>query len=280
MGMARDGVGRSPRQARTGAGAAAMSGEFLAALKRAEVDVKRGLATSECIKRVLADDLHAGEFADRIEAVRAASMSSAHISMAGLKARGWTQGAVKRFLGDPDQETTNPHYRSGPPMRLYRKLRVLEAETTPEWQAWHEKTRASRAKASVAQQARAQASRQALLDRLGQLDITVPRHDRKKLVALACEHYNELWLERGKEYKSATPDADPEFIDRICVNMLRHAFSDYEAQLESLFGKVGRVEGYTLLRERVLTAIAETYPHLARECCRQTREDNPPGPRP
>src|SRR6185369_12345516 len=49
-----------------------------------------------------------------------------------LIGRGWTRGMVMRFLGAADETATNPHYRSGPPLRLYSQARVVQAEANPE----------------------------------------------------------------------------------------------------------------------------------------------------
>ena len=54
-----------------------------------------------------------------------------------LARRGWTEAAIRRFLGEPDRRVPNPVYRSAAPARLYSMTRVTAAEDTPEWQAWH-----------------------------------------------------------------------------------------------------------------------------------------------
>jgi len=36
----------------------------------------------------------------------------AHLSVAGLKARGWTDAQVRTLLGEPDLLVDNPHHRS------------------------------------------------------------------------------------------------------------------------------------------------------------------------
>jgi hypothetical protein len=51
-----------------------------------------------------------------------------------MKRHGWTEAAINSILGTPDRLAINPHYSSGPPMRLYRVERVLAAETTPEFE--------------------------------------------------------------------------------------------------------------------------------------------------
>ncbi|TCR22233.1 hypothetical protein [Streptomyces sp. BK205] len=42
----------------------------------------------------------------------------AHLSAAGLRARGWTAGMIRRLLGEPDLRRANPYFRTAPPTRL------------------------------------------------------------------------------------------------------------------------------------------------------------------
>ena len=46
------------------------------------------------------------------------------ISIAGLKARGWTQALIT-LLGEPDVVGRNSHYAKSAPMRLYDTARVI-----------------------------------------------------------------------------------------------------------------------------------------------------------
>ena len=52
-----------------------------------------------------------------------------YISKSLLKQRGWTEGMIKTFLGEPDTEKDNPMYRSAASMKLYDMKRVLAAES-------------------------------------------------------------------------------------------------------------------------------------------------------
>ena len=45
-----------------------------------------------------------------------------------LLKRGWKKEEIMRYLGGPDEEKINPHWKAGPPMKLYLKSRVLRAE--------------------------------------------------------------------------------------------------------------------------------------------------------
>jgi hypothetical protein len=50
------------------------------------------------------------------------------VSVAGLRARGWTRGMVEALLGEPDKFGSNPH--GGASVRLYFLDRIEVAETT------------------------------------------------------------------------------------------------------------------------------------------------------
>ena len=67
------------------------------------------------------------------------------VSLSTVKARGWSAGLIAKLLGNPDDFATNPHYRSGPMMRLYDLARVEAAEADPAFQA-HLETRPARRK--------------------------------------------------------------------------------------------------------------------------------------
>lgn len=88
----------------------------------------------------LADQIHA-----RWPEINAAAEC---IGAPGLKERGWTEGMIRDFLGDPDLTVDNPHYKSAAPMRLWRLQRAVAAEATPEFMTRRE--RAVRACASAA----------------------------------------------------------------------------------------------------------------------------------
>ena len=46
-----------------------------------------------------------------------------------LKARGWTEALITRFLPQADMVRTNPYYASAPEMRLYAWLHVVKGKT-------------------------------------------------------------------------------------------------------------------------------------------------------
>lgn len=183
------------------------------------------------------------------------------LTMTALSERGWTPAMVRTLLGTPDRTRPNPHYRRAAPMRLWALARVAAAEASPGFAARQAKA-AARSAASSASAAR---KKHDLAERISAVEVRVPLLDRDELVWQACESYNS----RSRGDLRATPDSDPEFLDRICVNYLRHELTGYEAELDALYGQVGRKEARDIIRAKVYDAIADAYPDLAAECSRQ-----------
>lgn len=103
------------------------------------------------------------------------------VALSTLKQRGWTDGAIKRFLGEPDALVANPNYRSGPKMRLYELPGVQAAERSERWRAWFDATKARRAKASAQQSERMNAARMQLAAPVNAVGIGIPRLTKDKL---------------------------------------------------------------------------------------------------
>lgn len=189
-----------------------------------------------------------------------------------LKGRGWTEAGIKRFLGEPDKRVQNPRYKSSPPARLYALARVEACEATDEWQAWRAK---AEVRSTIGRKA-AQARKAALLAEVKQRPILVPVYPMDVLARMAVTHRNQIQAEyadrRGDwgDYDPATVEsASPDALQRWCVNALRHACTNYDADLDGLYGQVGKQEAAQMVRRTVLDAIAAAYPTLAQECERQ-----------
>ncbi|WP_234336916.1 hypothetical protein [Streptomyces xylophagus] len=216
-----------------------------------------------------------------------AQAARTHLSVAGLRARGWTAGMVRQLLGEPDQFRVNPHFRAAPRTRLYRVERVEAAERSEEFRA----VSAAAARRSVAARVAARRTRREVLARIAAEPIDVPRLAPRKLAGLAVEHRNGQGEERGRgfgqyeryERWGPSPDpatvegTDPAVLDRWKVDYLRHRLLRYDELLHGL-GSSGRAAAEELLRRRLYAAITEAYPLLAQECERQLseRECGPP----
>jgi hypothetical protein len=88
-----------------------------------------------------------------------------------------------------------------------------------------------------------------------------------KLLRKAIASYNDFQEARAYTYgyydwRPAHFNAETDFLERITCNYIRHQLTDYEDQLDTMFGKVGTTAGYTLLKEKITKAIAQAYPNL------------------
>jgi hypothetical protein len=197
-----------------------------------------------------------------------------HITPTTLKQeRGWTDGLIKRFLGEPDTYAPNPHYRSGPSMRLYDLERVTAAEESADFKAAFSAMAERRAKLSRAVQQSVDKKRDDLLATVERLEIRVAKHPVDSVRNAAIRHYNALWSSRGKHEKHASHSDSPEFLERITHNFIRHELVTVrlangdemyrDAVVGSLKGRIGKGDAYLALWHKVADAIDEAYPDLA-----------------
>ena len=192
--------------------------------------------------------------------------TAALLTATQLKARGWTNALIRDLLGAHDQTRINPHHRNGPPMRLYEVGRIENVEGSAAWAARTEATQ--RRKEGAAQAVETKRTR--LQAHLDAVEINLPMIGADDLLWLPCHHYNQRQFDRGNfDGWDATPVSDPAFLQRISVNFLRHAMSDYDAELVNIFGSVGVGEGYQEINRKAFAAIGAAYPILTAECQRQ-----------
>lgn len=219
-----------------------------------------------------------GSPADRAEV----SQTRTHLSMAGLRARGWTPGMVRQLLGDPDLLRSNPHFESAPRTRLYRLDRVETAERSEEFRT----VSAAAARRSAAARAAALRRRREVVARIAAEPLDVPRLTAQRLAEPAAEHRDRQDTRRASgRWRHATgpamtQNAGPRAaLDRWKVDYLRHRLTRYDELLDGLHSSTGRAAAEELLHRRIYAAIAEAYPDLARECERQSgeRQPGPPG---
>ena len=199
-----------------------------------------------------------------------------YITQTELKNRGWTTKTILRFVEQPDDTKTNPRYKSASPMKLWSLIRIEEIEGSTDFQEFSLSNRKRREGTERA----VQTKRKSLLEQISKISVKVPVFDKDDLIKRACKSYNKqqerFFLERGHwEWHRATNKSDKDFLDRICVNFLRHRCTKYERLLEQAVGKVGVNEAYTEISRKVFTAIRQEYPDLKAECERQMelRED-------
>ena len=190
-----------------------------------------------------------------------------YITKSTVLDRGWTQGAIEKWLGEPDKYAPNPHGRSKPPMNLFDKARVQKAEQRDDWMKWLAKSQISRAKISKAANQNQEEKRKVVYDFVMSIEIPVAEMSIPRLERKAAAHFDQLKWERDWHFDSDTT------LEKKCVNYLRHRCSSYESVLDNLqrqlFGKTKCTGIYEIIKTKVLNAIAEKYEFLSDECDRQ-----------
>ena len=184
-----------------------------------------------------------------------------YFSITDLKERGWTLGLISKFLSTPDATKTNPHYKNAAPMKLYVKDRVQQIEVSSTFM--EAKIKAENRSRSASKAVKTKIDKTLKLAKEFDTDVNIL--SKQELVELACQHYNHLNFERGKD-GWASPDSDEIFLNRISVNYLRHVHSDYDYSLSQLKRKTGKSKAYKLVKNNTLEKIAKSYPWLADEC--------------
>jgi len=196
------------------------------------------------------------------------------LTKTALLARGWSEKAIRELLPAPE-EARNPRYACASPMLLWPEAEVEEREQTEEFREF------ARRKAARSAGAKRAAEKKAgdLLEEISSCEIDIKPVDIGTLRKLALRHVQERAAARWwTEYDPDTAHADEPTVRRWMVNYVRHQMTGYDANCMRLFGRVGRRQGYYLLRNRVLSRIAEVYPNLAEECRRQMIDPANPVP--
>ena len=187
-----------------------------------------------------------------------------YVCLSSLYERGWTASLVRRFLNEPDKFTVYPRYRSASPMKLFAMDRVRSCELDSSWLAAKEKS-AVRGAASRKVSA---AKRDALLEQIDALEIRVKVVKVSALLDLSIKSYND-WHGDFDNFSPATMQSEDLFLQRIQVNYIRHHLTQYDKHLEQVAGKTAVHEAVRLIRSKVFSSIAKSYPQLLKECERQ-----------
>lgn len=192
------------------------------------------------------------------------SMKTMRINKTSLKARGWTDSLINKYLPQPDERVLNPRYKSAPAMLLYSLDRVQLIEESDNFKRDLQKAERRKLSASKA----VETKRNVLLNDIQLMSIELPVYDKQTLYKYAVNHYNSRRKEAYSyyDYEPASMDADELFLNRITVNYLRHELTGYEVYLASMYGCVGKKNGIDLVRKKVYEKISDTYPFLKTEC--------------
>jgi hypothetical protein len=64
-------------------------------------------------------------------------------------------------------------------------------------------------------------------------------------------------------------ESDPQFLERITVNYIRHVLTGYDRVRPALKGRIGKEAAAAAVKKQILASIAVAYPRLATECEKQ-----------
>ncbi len=187
-----------------------------------------------------------------------------YLKTSDLEVRGWTKGMIKKYMPKPCKTLSNrPAYGV---TNLFSESRVLETEGEPSF----EKLKRKSAERSIKAKDLAEGRRSKRIESIEEIEIPIEKADDEILLRLSIDNYNVLQLGKNSGLsESASVSSEPEFLERIQVNYIRHELTPYESLLAAQFRQIGRDEAERIIREKVLVKIGEVYPHLKDEADRQ-----------
>ena len=178
-----------------------------------------------------------------------------------LKLRGFTEFSIKKFLKDPDKIVKDSYMK----YYLYDLKRVIEVEHSEEFKEWFSKNQNKREILKQKKKEYNEKQKEINLDTVKTFKVNINLLKEKVLIDKAIEHY------MARNEFSSVDTANKSFVDRICVNYLRHCCTSYERNLDKIFGKIGKNELYRVIKINTLNEIALKYPYLEEEVKNQLK---------
>jgi len=116
-----------------------------------------------------------------------------------LKERGWTDGAIKKYLGEPDKTSPNPYSKKASELKLFSRDRVEEIENSKEWQDWYRKITEKRERRKYLNKQRIQREKSILKDNpVVSFDNQIRREDIKQELPFDDDFFDDYFYEEMK----------------------------------------------------------------------------------
>lgn len=195
------------------------------------------------------------------------NMKNPKITLSTVKSYGFTDKLIREFLPEPEL-VINPHYRSGPKMKLWDVSVVESAMKTEIFVAEMEKRNKRREAAKKAVQTKT-SKLQLQVDEFIK-SVKIPRIPLERL-RLAAIRDKQKWYDLNGIYDKFAEDADDATVKRWMVNYIRHNMVEYDHEIDDMKGKTGKSLLYFELHNGVLHRISEVYLELEDECLRQIK---------
>lgn len=188
-----------------------------------------------------------------------------------VKGMGFSDKLIRELLPEPEL-VDNPHYKCAAPMRLYFEADVLKAMQEEPFIAYQVKRRKRTESAKKAVKTKCENLKREMLTISDK--IIVKRLDLQTLAQKTIKAKNDYYEYLGlwRNIYRTTYGADAQTLDRWMVNYIRHNLTEYDEELDRLYGKTGRTEAYFLFFKAVMEKIATVYPELKEECENQIRD--------
>lgn len=177
-----------------------------------------------------------------------------------LKARGWTETMIRRFLGPPCATARNPHYRSARPMRIYAVARVDVAERSPGFREAESRARLASARSRTAHETKVKA----VVSAAWGIPVALPDVTDSALKANARER---LALSSSRQY--LLPIGIDDMVAACAVQLLLDACEPALWALDEMFATRGVRAARVIVRKRILSMIAARHPSLRAQCMRR-----------
>ena len=180
-----------------------------------------------------------------------------YFTLTTLKTRGWTDKTIKNLLKEP-LEKTNPYYKKAASMKLYLIEDVLEQEKTSDFIDSKNK----KEKRQIGAKKAVETKRNKLIEEIKKCKISVQLIENpKELIEKTIKHKAEWYcgVYSGLNFEVPT---DKQTLKRWQINYIRHELTEYDDYCQVLFKRVGKDEGYNLLKSKVMAEIKKKYPYL------------------
>lgn len=180
-----------------------------------------------------------------------------------LNRNGWSKTLVKKLLGEPDAKKKMQGRANL--LCLYELSRVLLVESSVEFISAQDLLTKRRKSAEKAVKTKTDK----LMSEVELMNVFISKVDTSKMQSLAIKSYN---VRNYLSDNQATFNSDKSFLDRICVNFIRHSLTHYDENLETLARKTGKSEAIDIIRDKIYNGIALAYPKYTTECNRHRNE--------
>ena len=196
-------------------------------------------------------------------------MKNTRITLSTVKSYGFTDKLIRELLPEPEL-VVNPHYRSGPKMKLWDVDVVESAMETEIFMAEIEKRKKRCASAKKAVQTKTNKLQLQVDEFVESVRISRVPLERLRLTAIQDK---QKWYDANGIYDKFAEDADDATVKRWMVNYIRHNMVEYDREIDDMKGKTGKSLLYYELHSGVLHKISDVYPELKDECLRQIKRE-------